>query len=172
LILCVANMNGRKGIGLVLRAAALVREHSDVVIVGDGRERPQYEARCTELGLDPTHVLIGGVSDSELETLYRRADVFTSMSRQEAFGISVMKAAANGCRLVVSDIPSHREIIATLGAPGAALIADGAPPVVVADALARAIDAGPPARSVADRVPTWRESAARLATAYQQVLDN
>ena len=61
------------------------------------------------------------MSDAEVATLMEQADAFVSTSRQESFGIAPMKAIAHGCRAVLSDIPSHREIVQAVGADVARL---------------------------------------------------
>ena len=41
---------------------------------------------------------------------YAEAAVFTSLSRYEPFGLAVLEAAQAGCALVLSDIPTFREL--------------------------------------------------------------
>jgi glycosyltransferase involved in cell wall biosynthesis len=40
----------------------------------------------------------------------RRASVFVAPARYEPFGLTILEAAANGCALVLSDIPTLREL--------------------------------------------------------------
>jgi glycosyltransferase involved in cell wall biosynthesis len=40
----------------------------------------------------------------------RRAAIFFSPALYEPFGLAVLEAAANGCALVLSDIPTFREL--------------------------------------------------------------
>jgi glycosyltransferase involved in cell wall biosynthesis len=44
---------------------------------------------------------IGFVSQDKLQEIFTQADVFVSTARHEYFGISVMRAAANGCALLL-----------------------------------------------------------------------
>jgi glycosyltransferase involved in cell wall biosynthesis len=53
---------------------------------------------------------LGYVPDAQLADLYRQADIFASVSLYEGFGFPPLEALASGCRVLVSDIPSHREI--------------------------------------------------------------
>jgi glycosyltransferase involved in cell wall biosynthesis len=170
LVLCVANMNATRGIPVTLRAFAQMPIDCDFVIVGDGRNRDAFSALCTDIGLDPARVLIGGIPDDELDQLYENADVYISMSDQESFGISVMKAVAHGCRLVVSDIPPHREIVTTLGVPTEVLLPANSGPEAVAAALSAQIAAAPVSRSTVVSVPTWTDSARLLVAAYRGML--
>jgi glycosyltransferase involved in cell wall biosynthesis len=53
---------------------------------------------------------LGEVSSARLATLLAARPIFTSASLYEPFGLSVLEAAHAGCTLVLSDIPTHREI--------------------------------------------------------------
>jgi Glycosyltransferase len=59
---------------------------------------------------DPAVKFLGYVSDAQLAGLYHQADIFASVSLYEGFGFPPLEALASGCRVLVSDIPSHREI--------------------------------------------------------------
>ena len=54
--------------------------------------------------------LLGELSHAELTAHMRRAAIFTSPARYEPFGLAVLEAANAGCALVLSDIPSFREL--------------------------------------------------------------
>lgn len=54
---------------------------------------------------------VGKVSKrEEMSKEYRTAKVFAFPSRYEGYSISVVEAIINGCFIVATDIPSHREI--------------------------------------------------------------
>jgi glycosyltransferase involved in cell wall biosynthesis len=65
---------------------------------------------ATPTDLPRTVQLLGQLSQVELHRLMRRAAVFASPARYEPFGLSVLEAASTGCALVLSDIPSFREL--------------------------------------------------------------
>jgi glycosyltransferase involved in cell wall biosynthesis len=54
--------------------------------------------------------LLGELSHFELRRHMRGAAIFASPARYEPFGLSVLEAAHAGCALVLSDIPSFREL--------------------------------------------------------------
>jgi glycosyltransferase involved in cell wall biosynthesis len=54
--------------------------------------------------------LLGSLSGAELTRWYGLALVFASMARYEPFGLAVLEAAQAGAALVLSDIPSFREL--------------------------------------------------------------
>ena len=54
--------------------------------------------------------LLGTLGPAEMRQAYAGATVFASLARYEPFGLSVLEAAQAGLRLVLSDIPSFREL--------------------------------------------------------------
>ncbi len=54
--------------------------------------------------------LLGTLDAAELAEQYAGAAVFVSVSRYEPFGLTVLEAAQSGCALVLSDIPTFREL--------------------------------------------------------------
>jgi glycosyltransferase involved in cell wall biosynthesis len=53
---------------------------------------------------------LGELSHAELGERMQRAAIFVSPAQYEPFGLSVLEAAAAGCALVLSDIPTFREL--------------------------------------------------------------
>ncbi len=73
----------------------------------------------------PNLDLLGTLDLAGMAGAFARASVFCSMARYEPFGLAVLEAARAGMRLVLSDIPSFRELwdgAATLVANEAALL--------------------------------------------------
>jgi glycosyltransferase involved in cell wall biosynthesis len=64
----------------------------------------------TSMDGDAAVQLLGRISHADLFGLMRRAAVFTSPALYEPFGLSVLEAASAGCALVLSDIPTFREL--------------------------------------------------------------
>ena len=54
--------------------------------------------------------VLGSLDSSTLATHYAQASVFVSLARYEPFGLTVLEAAQAGCALLLSDIPSFREL--------------------------------------------------------------
>jgi glycosyltransferase involved in cell wall biosynthesis len=54
--------------------------------------------------------LLGELGAARLAALYGARPIFASAALYEPFGLSVLEAAYAGCALVLSDIPTHREI--------------------------------------------------------------
>jgi glycosyltransferase involved in cell wall biosynthesis len=55
------------------------------------------------------HVL-GSLSETRIAGLLATRPIFASAALYEPFGLSVLEAASSGCALVLSDIPTHREL--------------------------------------------------------------
>jgi len=55
-------------------------------------------------------ILLGALSESEMTEQYASASIFVSLARYEPFGLAVLEAAQAGCALVLSDIPTFREL--------------------------------------------------------------
>jgi glycosyltransferase involved in cell wall biosynthesis len=53
---------------------------------------------------------LGELSDTRLAGLFAARPIYASAALYEPFGLSVLEAAQAGCALVLSDIPTHREI--------------------------------------------------------------
>lgn len=85
---------------------------AQLVIVGDGYERPALEARIENHDARSWIRLAGRVSDEELLSLYRRAWLVASTSVAEGWGMTLTEAAACGTPAVATDIPGHRDSVA------------------------------------------------------------
>ncbi|WP_375408820.1 glycosyltransferase family 4 protein [uncultured Methylobacterium sp.] len=96
---------------------------------------------------------LGPLDDAGVAAQLRERPVFVSLARYEPFGLAVLEAAQAGCALVLSDIPTFRELW-----DGAAVFVDPAETTAAAgilDALAtdsdRHLDLGDAARAHAAR---------------------
>lgn len=57
-------------------------------------------------------ILAGKVDDNDLIQLYKNAKIFCSASKYEGFGMPALEAMTLGCIPLVSNIESHKELIA------------------------------------------------------------
>jgi glycosyltransferase involved in cell wall biosynthesis len=95
---------------------ALVRLRADhptmeAIIVGEGYERADLEARVRAAGAGGWLRLPGRVDDDELIDLYRRAWVLTSASAREGWGMTITEAAACGTPAVATKIAGHTDAV-------------------------------------------------------------
>lgn len=108
IILFVGRLVPYKGVEYLIRAFAGLKEKmGDVhlVVVGDGPLRGGLEKLAGELNLTDVY-FTGRVSDEELPYYYAAADVFVlpSITRQEAFGVSLIEAMASGKPVVSTNV--------------------------------------------------------------------
>ena len=113
-VLSLARLNGRKGLGTLLEAAALVPEAA-FAVAGEGAERPALEARIRGLGLEHRFRLLGQRDD--VPALLANSDVFVLPSMREGLPLSVLEAMAAGRPVVASAIGGTDEIV-TAGETG------------------------------------------------------
>lgn len=90
-----------------------VAERTDeeyLLIAGTG---PENEA-CQQVA-DNHVLLLGGRQD--INALMAISDIYTSASFTEGFSIAVLEALSHGLTLLLSDMPSHREVFAKASMP-------------------------------------------------------
>lgn len=109
----VGSLIPRKGFHVLLDAFARVRRvrpKTALLIVGDGPQRASLEAKIAELGLRGTVHLLGERQD--VGAVFRdAADIAVSASFEEAFGLTVMEAAAMGLPVVATRVAGTAEVI-------------------------------------------------------------
>lgn len=92
----------------------------------------------------PRHLrALGQLERSELPALLALRPVFVSAATFEPFGLAVLEAAAAGCALVLSDIPTFRELW-----DGAAVFVNPADPAGFAETIAVLVDDAPRRREL------------------------
>ena len=108
----------------------------------------------------PALVRLGSLDERTLADTYTRARAFISSARYEPFGLAVLEAAQAGLPLVLSDIPSFRELW-----DGAALFVTPGNAAGFAAAINRALDDDPDERGAAAHARAQRYTAAAMAEA-------
>ncbi|MFC4524561.1 glycosyltransferase family 4 protein [Cupriavidus pinatubonensis] len=104
--LYVGRLSPEKGLDTLLDAfAALRRERPDVRlrVVGSGPMEDALRARCTELGLGDSVVLVGSLQGDALSAEYYRALCMVLPSHSEPWGLVVNEALNHGCPTIASD---------------------------------------------------------------------
>jgi glycosyltransferase involved in cell wall biosynthesis len=152
-VLCVGRLEGYKRVDAVIRAFALAPQEAQLVIVGEGSAKGALQALTHELGLAGRTRILGRVDDAELHRWMRTAHVMVSMSEQEAFGMAPIEAACAGARIILSDIPAHRDVATKYLTEGCTVIADPSPRFLGVE-LCRQLAAPRTATTV---VPDWRD---------------
>ena len=102
-LLCVGTIEERKNLMLAVKSLSLLPEDIHLVAVG---KKTKYADKVMETA-DKTGVshrlhLLSGVSDDELNVIYKKAEVFVYPSRYEGFGIPIIEAIFCGLPVVAS----------------------------------------------------------------------
>ncbi|HEX5145730.1 MAG TPA: glycosyltransferase family 1 protein [Conexibacter sp.] len=110
LVLCVAAKRPHKNQEVLVRAAPLLGERTDVVLAGHPEA---YDAELRRIASDvgARRVRFADyVPDAELEALWQLADCAVFPTRAEGFGLPVVEAMDRGVPVACSDIPVLREV--------------------------------------------------------------
>lgn len=102
----------RKDYGTLLEALAIVagRGHAfQVVLVGDGPDRPELESRARALVLEERIRFLGERPD--VERLLPAMDVFVLSSREEGIPNALLEAMAAGRPAIVTAVGGNREVL-------------------------------------------------------------
>lgn len=105
-----------KGIEVLLEAlkqCSIRLETWECILIGEGNRKPYYESCALAHGIAQEVYFTGSVSDDELPSYYRRADVcvLPSLNPSEAFGIVLAESLACGTPVIASDLPGVRSVI-------------------------------------------------------------
>jgi glycosyltransferase involved in cell wall biosynthesis len=155
-----------KHVDVVIRAVALLDEDCELVITGDGPERVRLESCAREMGAATRVRFLGLASVEDLYRWYRTADVYVSMSSNEAMPVTLLEVLACGARVVCSDIPAHMDLKEKTGGP-IGIAALTASPEELAQAIRAAITGRSPTVPL---IPTWDDVTESTRQVYADVL--
>jgi glycosyltransferase involved in cell wall biosynthesis len=141
-VLTLARLVWRKGLGTLLDAAALVPD-AVFAIAGEGDERSMLETRIRQLGLEGRVRILGQRDD--IPALLASCDLFVLPSLFEGLPLSVLEAMAAGKPVIATAVPGTREAVSE-GETGLLFPPGDAP------ALARAVTSILADRSLAARL--------------------
>ena len=157
-----------KRVDRIIEAMVELPDTVQLVVVGDGSARNTLTANSARLGLGDRVRFEGRLDTPSVHRWLKTADVSVSLSEHEAFGIAPLEGAAAGSRIVLSDIPAHREIVRRFLGARAVLI----PPTAGATSIARAITQSLTATHPDDVfLPDWTSVAAATADVYRRALE-
>jgi glycosyltransferase involved in cell wall biosynthesis len=103
-LLCVGQLIPRKGVDLLLEAAARVQAEGlsfSLLVVGDGPEKPLLEQRAKELMLRDVH-FHAPQPPTRMPAVYRSGDVLVFPTREDVWGLVVNEALWSGLPALVS----------------------------------------------------------------------
>ena len=107
IVLGASRMVPRKGFDVLIAAMSRLPADVQLVLVGDGRDRPRLERLVASRSLGARVRFLGRVSEEGLPLAHRAADVFAMLCRDrwggleaEGFGIVFLEAGASGLACV------------------------------------------------------------------------
>lgn len=194
IILNVARMDPIKGQDRLIRAMPEILENEPearLVLVGNGsfssspngglglskgsRWRTHLEAVAEDAGVTGRVVFTGHLSDRDIITLYRLADLFVLPSTREGFGLAVIEAWREGLPVVVSDRAGVSDLVED-GING--FVVDASDPHAIAEPITRILADGGFAESLglagfeASEEATLPVGAAKLEAIMAEVIRN
>jgi glycosyltransferase involved in cell wall biosynthesis len=167
IVLSAGRIESYKHVERTIDAMGQLGDEYDLIVTGDGPDRPGLEGRTKELGLEHRVRFLGRVEVDELYRWFRTAEVYVSMSTNEAMPVTVCETLACGARVVLSDIPAHRDLQARFG-DAITVVPDGASASDLASSIEKAASSG---AQLAAAVPTWTDVAAATRAVYEAVID-
>jgi glycosyltransferase involved in cell wall biosynthesis len=177
-LLSVGAVVPRKGFDVLIAALATVAELSwHLTIAGDRTRDADCAARLDAdiacLGLVERVTVLGAVSQERLSVLYAGADIFALPSRFEGYGMAFSEAIAHGLPVIGTTTAAIQE---TIPSGTCALVAPD-DPVALAAVLRRLIESpndrrrmAATARTAAQALPRWEDSAKLIAGVLERVL--
>ena len=111
-LLSVGHLIERKRNHLTIAALAELPEF-DLILVGEGPERPRLEALAAELGLTNRVRFLGASPHHELKHLYTAADAMVLASAREGWANVLLESMACGTPVIASNIPGNPEVVQT-----------------------------------------------------------
>jgi len=113
-VLYAGRLHAVKGVDTLLSAWSRLSDAiADVtlLIVGDGPERKNLEARAVELGITASVTFLPTQSKPALAALYRRAECVVLPSQREGLAMALLEAGACGAICVASNVTGIYEVI-------------------------------------------------------------
>ncbi|MGE3781212.1 MAG: glycosyltransferase [Alphaproteobacteria bacterium] len=138
-LLAVGNMVAKKRHALLIEALAHL-EGVDLVIIGDGPERPRVEAMARRLGVAERVRLLGRMPQERLSEFYAAAELLVHPSSREGWPNVLLESMACGTPVVATHFDGLADIVT---APEAGRIVTEATPTGLADAIGELLAASP-----------------------------
>ena len=111
-LLFVGRLEHVKGVDVLIEGfSALHDSQLNLVIVGKGSKRKEYENMVSHMGLTERVLFINGLYGTDLLNLYARAKFLILPSRWEPFGAVVNEALVFGCPVLLSRLAGSKVFI-------------------------------------------------------------
>lgn len=82
-----------------------------LLMVGSGELKASVESQISDYELMESVQILESIPNNDIWELYRMADSFVNLNRQEIFGMAILEAMYYGCKVVAWDAPGPNLII-------------------------------------------------------------
>jgi L-malate glycosyltransferase len=112
----VKALSDKYGIADLIQAFAKIHQlypNSDLLIVGDGPQRKEYEELTRKLKIDDVTTFTGRVPNDKVPEYINKMDIFAVPSTEdsESFGVAAVESMACGVPVVVSNVGGLPEVV-------------------------------------------------------------
>ncbi|MCZ0756423.1 glycosyltransferase [Anoxybacillus sp. J5B_2022] len=112
----VKALSDKYGIADLIKAFAIIHQqypNTNLLIVGDGPQRQQYEQLAETLGIRHVTTFTGRVPNTDVPKYINKMDIFAVPSTEdsESFGVAAVEAMACGVPVVVSNVGGLPEVV-------------------------------------------------------------
>jgi glycosyltransferase involved in cell wall biosynthesis len=149
-ILAVSKLYPRKGIDLLIEAAAILRRSRPSLrlrIVGGGIDGERLHRLAADLGVSDMVRFEGDMENRHsVARCYAEADLFCLPSRHETFGFAFVEAMAAGLPVVALDAGAAPEVVGDAG-----VLVRAGDPIALAEAIAEILDSPSLARRLGEK---------------------
>jgi glycosyltransferase involved in cell wall biosynthesis len=167
-ILTGGRLEDYKQVDLAIAALRLLPPATRLTVMGDGPSLPRLQRTATTLGVADRVTFLGRLDTQSVRRWQRTASVYVSLSRHEAFGLTLLESLAAGARVVATDIPASREISNLVPARTHFLPVTPSP-AQVADAIQSQL-AAPRTTPRLEGLPTWPKLSENCLAIYRDVV--
>jgi glycosyltransferase involved in cell wall biosynthesis len=167
-VLTVGRLERYKNVDLIIDAFRGLQSAAILIVVGDGPDRSRLERRAEASAPGWPVLFTGKIADQTLDQLFLQANVVTSASDHEAFGITLAQGLASGARVVASAIPAHVSLASLAGVDAPVALVDPRDTRQFTELLAASLLAGRIHTSYL-KLPSWAEVVADTREVYSRV---
>jgi glycosyltransferase involved in cell wall biosynthesis len=167
-VLTVGRLERYKNIELIIDAFRALPFAAALVVVGDGPHRRRLERHASASETGWPVIFTKRIPDSMLDRLFAIADVVTSASEHEAFGLTLADGLVAGARVVASDIPAHMALARLAGVDAPIALVDPRDTRKFSGLLVEALLAGKIPNADL-KLPSWAEVTADTRELYSRV---
>jgi len=173
-LLAVGRLHPDKGFDLLIQAySRIAGQHPDwdLVILGEGDERPRLQAQIDAAGLQTRVAMPGRVGN--VGDWYRAADLYVLSSRFEGLSNTLLESLASGLAAVCFDCDTGPREVVRDGVDGVLVRPNGDVPALAA-ALSALMDDAAARQALSERAVEARErfSAQRVLGLWQEIFDD